>query len=260
MKESLELLVNQYIDSFIHSFKAAYNSVFEEIDGVKIFHYGREFTSSPHEVVPFQSIVFAKEQPASSIDRIARNYSFQGDGSFAIQVFHEEMDPHECKHRYQPFSYEYFFPSILQMIDLENEEETHAGMSIKQARQTTDADRINSSFGSFKPFPERLLTDKQSTVFYSELYGQVICWGFLVHAFTDTSYAAGIFTLPEFRRQGAASAILNEMHRFARTLGAQRVLLVPSFMAWNFYTKRGYKTIAYFSTFLPADPSNGSKS
>jgi len=145
MNSSLDVIINQYIESFIYSFEAAYDSSHEEIEGVKIFYYGQKFSLSPYEVVPFQSIVFANDKPAQEISIIARNYKFQGDGSYAIQVFHEEMNPHKSKLNYQPYGYEYSFPGLLQMIDLHGEY-TSTGMNIKQAKHASDADHINSFF------------------------------------------------------------------------------------------------------------------
>jgi predicted GNAT family acetyltransferase len=83
--------------------------------------------------------------------------------------------------------------------------------------------------------------------------GQAAGWGFLTHDNPYMAYVAGIFTAPDFRNRGVASALLKHMHDFSLERGLKKILLVPSFMAWNFYTKRGYQTIAHFSTFLPSD-------
>ena len=54
--------ITNYIQSFIYSLEAAYDSSHEVIDDVIIFYYGQEFIHSPSEATPFQSIVFRSAQ------------------------------------------------------------------------------------------------------------------------------------------------------------------------------------------------------
>ena len=252
MSYSLDQYIKNYIQSFIHSFESAYNSSHSKTDNVPVFYYGDEFSNSPFEVVPYQSIVFAWERTPEEIDNAIREYQFPGDGSFAIQVFHEDMNPQKFKMRYQPLGYEYYLPNILQIADPSASFDTPA-LNVRQVTETAQGDFINRVFSDFKPFPSRLIGAADDTAFYAEIDGQAAGWGFLTHDNPHTAYVAGMFTSPNFRRKGVASALLKAMHEFSLERGLKKVILVPSFMAWNFYTKRGYQTIAHFSTFLPSD-------
>ena len=161
------------------------------------------------------------------------------------------MVPQKYKVRYQPLGYEYFLPNILQIADLSTSFDA-PNLAVQNVTRHDQADLINSSFADFKPFPERLLESSSNTAFFVEIDGQAAGWGYLNHSNSHAAYVAGMFTSPNFRHQGAASAILKEMHNSAHNMGFKKIILSPSFMAWNFYTKRGYQTFAHYSTFLPS--------
>jgi ribosomal protein S18 acetylase RimI-like enzyme len=244
--------IQHYIIAFIQSFEAAYDSSHSEIKGTKFFYYGAEFSNSPFEVVPYQSIVFNIDQPAEEIDSVVHSYRFPGDGSFAIQVFHENMDPQIYKLRYQPLGYQYFLPNILQVIELPAHNEIPE-VKVDPVSESSQVDFINASFSNFKPFPLKLLQSDSCSSFFVEIDKKAAGWGYLVHTDPKIAYVGGMFTAPDFRKRGVASAILNRMHQFAFDKGIKKIMLVPSFMAWNFYARRGYQTIAHFSTFIPSE-------
>jgi RimJ/RimL family protein N-acetyltransferase len=230
MDSSLILLINNYIIAFIQSFEEAYDSSHKDIRGTQFFYYGDEFSNSPFEIVPYQSIVFAVDQPAEKIDNIVHSYRFPGDGSFAIQVFHEDMDPQLCKLHYQPLGYQYFLPNMLQMIEL-----TSAGDSpqhtVEQVTDPSQVDFINRSLSDFKPFPDKLLRSTISSAFFATIDQKAAGWGYLIHADPEIAYVGGMFTSPDFRQQGVASAILDKMHGFAFQKGIRKIILVP--LSWR---------------------------
>ena len=242
--------INHYIHAFVHSMEAAYDSSHEKIDDITLFYFGDELSNSPYEVIPYQSEIFAWDKSPEEIVEIATSYPFKGDGSFAIQVFHKDIDPQKYKLRYQALNYEYYLPNILQMVDLPVKFDTPS-ILVHQVSQPDQVDFINQSFSDCKPFPKKLVGAKDCTAFYAEIEGQAAGWGYLVHQVPHMAYLAGMFTSPQFRHIGVATAILANMHRFAEQNNIRNIQLAPSFMAWNFYTKRGYQTIAHYSTFLP---------
>jgi len=259
MEQMLELYIKHYILSFIYSLEAAYDSSHVIVDDMIIFYYGQEFSNSPHEVVPYQSIVFTGNKSPEEIDKFIRSYQFPGDGSYAIQVFHENVDPQNYKLRYQPLGYSYFLPYILQLAELPTKFDIPE-ITIQQITHFDQADRLNATLSSFKPFPKNLIKTKNCVAYFAEIDQQPAGWGYLVHQDSHLAYVAGMFTSPEFRQKGVASAILGKMHQYALEKNIHKILLVPSFMAWNFYSKRGYRTIAHFSTFLPSNQMSASKS
>ena len=121
---------------------------------------------------------------------------------------------------------------------------------VHQIIEAGQADWLNSTFSDFKPFPNKLVKGERCSSFFAEIEGKPAGWGYLVYH-ADLAYLAGMFTSPEFRQMGAATAILHRMHQHALEKGVRQIILSPSFMAWNFYNKRGYQTIAHYSTFLP---------
>ena len=252
MEHSLDFLINHYILTFIHSMEAAYNSSHEKIDDVVIFYYGDEFANSPYEMIPYQSIIFAWNKTPEEIAEIARSYPFKGDGSYGIEAFHKDMDSQKFKLRYQPLGFEYFLPSILQMATLPAKLDPPA-IPVLQVNQLDQVNFINQTFAECKPFPEKLANAEDCTAFYAEIDGKAAGWGYLVHQTPHLAYLAGMFTSPKFRHMGVATSLLAHIHQFAEQKNIRNIQLVPSFMAWNFYTKRGYQTIAHFSTFLPVE-------
>ena len=248
------LLVSEiklYIQAFTWSFEAAYDSKHHNTKEICIFYYGSEFSSSPNEVVPFQSVVFSVDRTPEETDAVVRSVHFPGDGTFAIQVFHETMDNKIQKLRYQSLGYRYYLPNILQEIRLPTEYQA-PNLEVEQVDDPTQVDHINATFSDFKPFPEKLIHAKGCSSFAAIIDGKTAGWGYLVFSNPETAYIGGMFTAPAYRQRGVASALLDQMHRYAYLQGIKKILLVPSFMAWNFYTRRGYQTIAHFSTFLPS--------
>lgn len=255
MKNALIDTINYYIQAFIYSFEIAYDSSHEVVNDTIIFYYGQEFSNSPYEVVPYQSIVFAKNKTPEEIDQIVKSYRFKGNGSFAIQVFHKELNPQKYKMRYQPLGYAYFLPNILQQSNLTKTFD-RPEIPVHQVTNIGQVDLINNTFSDFKPFPKKLAEKNGVIALYAEIDQQVAGWGYLVRKSMHAAYVAGMFTHPDFRRNGVSTVILHDMHQRAREIGVYKIFLVPSFMAWNFFTKRGYDTITHFSTFLPIKKPN----
>ena len=251
MKTPSSDLVNNYIQSFIYSFEAAYDSSHEVVDDVIIFYYGQEFINSPSEVTPYQSIVFSPNKSPEEIHKVIESYPFKGDGSFAINVFHEDSNPQNIKAQYKQLGYEYYLPNILQAAELPSRIEC-VDVQIHTPTELEEADFINSTFKNFKPFPKKIIGENRISSVYAVIDSIAVGWGYVVYNNSTTAYGAGLFTLPEYRRRGIATAIIDELQNIAYTEGAHQILLAPSFMAWNFYSERGYKTIIYFSTFIPS--------
>jgi len=251
--------IQQFIQAFICSFESAYDSSHAQVKGIPFFYYGPEFSNSPHEVVPYQSIVFALDRAPEEIHDAIRSYQFPGDGSFAIQVFHENADPQIQKLRYQPLGYQYFLPNLLQVIDLPAQFEVPQ-LEIESVDEPSQVDLINASFSDFKPFPAKLMQADSNNAFFAKIGQNAAGWGYLVQIDAETAYVGGMFTSPAYRQRGVASAILNRMHQFAYQKGMRKIMLVPSLMAWNFYARRGYRTIAHFSTFLSSEANTASNS
>jgi GNAT superfamily N-acetyltransferase len=246
--------IQLFIQAFIQSFESAYDSSHRHVEGTDIFYYGPEFSASPHEVVPYQSILFGLDKTPEELHALARSVQFAGDGSYAIQVFHRDSDLGMLKLRFQALGCQYFLPNLLQSIELPAAGEAPA-LAIDLVSDARQVDFINATFSDFKPFPAKLAGAQDCSAFYAQIDHQAAGWGYLVFPNAETAYVGGMFTAPAFRQRGVASAILNRMHHFAFEKGVGKILLVPSFMAWNFYSRRGYRTIAHFSTFLPSEES-----
>ncbi len=246
--------IQLFIQAFIQSFESAYDSSHQHFEGTDIFYYGPEFSVSPHEVVPYQSILFGLDKTPEELHALARSVRFAGDGSYAFQVFHRESDLGMLKMRFHALGCQYFLPNLLQSIELPAAGEAPA-LAIDMVRDARQVDLINATFSDFKPFPAKLAGAQDCTAFVAQIDRQAAGWGYLVFPDAQTAYVGGMFTAPAFRQRGVASAILNRMHQFAFDKGVKKVLLVPSFMAWTFYSRRGYRTIAHFSTFLPSEES-----
>lgn len=252
-------LINNYIQSFIYAFETSYDSSHEVINDVIVFHYGQEFISSPFEVVPYHSIVFSQNKSPEETHNAIKSYPFKGNGSYAIYKFHEDMNPQNLKIRYEQLGYEYFLPNILQMVSLPVEIES-SEVQIQNVSDSKDVELINTAFKNFKPFPNRLIGKKGINAIYAVVDQKVASWSYLVQCSKTTAYIGGMFTLPDYRRRGIATAMLNRVHDLAHSIGVNRIILVPSFMAWKFYTQRGYETVVHFSTFIPSGNENSDSS
>jgi GNAT superfamily N-acetyltransferase len=110
---------------------------------------------------------------------------------------------------------------------------------VRRAARAGLLERINQARG-YRVFTPEQLVDPGLEIAAVEQEGQVVAWGAGLLADAETLYITNMYTRPEQRRQGLASAILSHLHAWGRGKGAQRSLLVSSQMGRGLYLNLGY--------------------
>ena len=117
------------------------------------------------------------------------------------------------------------------------------------------ADIENSSFSD--PWTEGMLADTLRFpvyhTFLAEEGGQVCGYGCLILLFEDAELA-NIAVAPTHRGQGVGKLLMERMHSYAKTFGAERMLLevrVSNQPAISLYEKYGYEKYGLRENYYP---------
>ncbi len=91
----------------------------------------------------------------------------------------------------------------------------------------------------------------QLRYYFVEDQGLPICWGRAFYAPSDLIYVSAVGTVPAYRRQGLATALMQTIHRDALTVGRTASILCASAEAYGLYSKLGYRTLTNLLELLP---------
>ena len=98
------------------------------------------------------------------------------------------------------------------------------------------------------------LNDPLYRYYYIESEGKPVCWGRCIMATSEAIYVAGMETLPDYRRRGLATALMNRIHADAARSGVKQSILCSTVLGFDLYTKVGYSVLRYMQAFLPQVP------
>ena len=107
---------------------------------------------------------------------------------------------------------------------------------------------------SYKPEPvmePEHLNDPLYRYYYIEHDNKPVCWGRCIMAMPEAIYVAGMETLPDYRRRGLATALMNRIHADAERSGAKQSILCSTVLGFGLYSKVGYHTVRYMQAFVP---------
>lgn len=103
------------------------------------------------------------------------------------------------------------------------------GKDVQEVRSPSDQSRFDSLRGISHPNPR---PDPSIHNFYAcDDEGSVAAKGQLIYLGEDRAYISDMFTVPERRRRGYCTAIIEALERKARELGARRTVLAPGLEA-----------------------------
>jgi len=75
----------------------------------------------------------------------------------------------------------------------------------------------------------------------------------MISVYPNVGYVQHMFTLPMYRGLRIGSALLERAQVESVQLGLQNMVMVPSEMALGLAIRLGYRPLAYFTAFRPAD-------
>jgi GNAT superfamily N-acetyltransferase len=128
---------------------------------------------------------------------------------------------------------------------------SQTGLTVRQVKTPAEQERINACREKQVIKPEHL-ADPAVAHYYADLDGQPVASGILVLADRTVAYIADMFTRPQYRGCGIASALLQRMLADAAAAGAQRSILLATAAARSIYRRLGYEDLALAQVFVPA--------
>jgi GNAT superfamily N-acetyltransferase len=229
-----------FIVSLSHLFNTTYKSKHNATEGVHIVDY-RDSLYPTEDVEVAYTII---DSPISIFRKVT-----DSSARHIVNVFHDIGTAQAMRDIYETDGYRYQYTAPLQRIELPAPLETT--LTVEEALDADDVNWTNESLkDSQRTMPIEGIGDPMIRRFYATMDDKAIGWAQLVNAvMPGTAYIGEMYTLPDYRNQGVASALLNRIHEEAYVTDCNHVLLVPSREAVQFYNQFGYKTVAEFSVF-----------
>jgi GNAT superfamily N-acetyltransferase len=103
--------------------------------------------------------------------------------------------------------------------------------------------------------PEEL-GDSALRYYYVEKDGKCVCNGKAILSLPTAVVVEPLWTHPDYRRRGIATALMNRLHIDAVKSGVNRSVIIATAMGVALYTTLGYEAIGYIQKFVPEDWCN----
>ncbi len=123
---------------------------------------------------------------------------------------------------------------------------------VRRVETLADVDLFNAELGHERMHPDHL-QDPMLSYYYVPLDGKAVCQGRTFSPSSAAIHVAGLFTHPDYRRRGLATALMNRIHADAADAGAFDSVLVAMPMGISLYKRLGYEVLTYVHKFVPKD-------
>jgi GNAT superfamily N-acetyltransferase len=245
MNQDQQDIALRFIQSLNYLFNMTYHSHHHAIDGVHIADY-RESGYQPDD---FQIEYFTIDTPPIKLQAVIQQVA--PDAASIINVFHPPGQQDDAQAIIDRLSrkHTYRYTAPLQKVRLPAPFETR--IEVDEVFDVEDVEQANQTLGdSDRPMLTEGIGDPLLRRFSAIIEDKAVGWAQMVNAVVPgTAYIGEMFTLPDYRNQGVAAALLNRIHEEARATDCDTVLLVPSLMAKDFYGQYGYQTVVEYSVF-----------
>jgi GNAT superfamily N-acetyltransferase len=240
--------VEAMIASYNHAYRIAYRTSYETVGPIGITKYGNT------HIAPYQYEFLALSQNPRSVTEAIHNYPLRDDDKYTLNVFHASPSVPDLKAKYISLGYDFIRTGPILGRDLPPKRQCNDISNIKKADTIHKAEFANESLTEEgERIPLDSLGDDSVHNFYAEVSGHAVGWAQMITAYPNVGYVQHIFTMPMYRGLRIGSALLERTQVEAVQLGLQNMVLVPSEMALGLAIRLGYRPLAYFTAFRPAD-------
>ena len=225
--------------------------MFSDVPEFRVFRAGplRGFHRHPHW--PEQDAFYALGvEPAETVAAV-RQYA--PHPHHMITVFADSVEPYLAA--YEELGYrsvggpaQPFMRRKLNDPRASSEDERDEG--VRRVRTSEDMAFINSAGAVMEPSH---LDGGAYRYYFVERDGRPVCTGRYVVTPFRAVYVAGLDTVPEYRRQGLATALMGRMHCDAAAEGAKMSVLCSSQAGLSLYRALGYEVLASMHSFIPQE-------
>lgn len=233
---------------------------------LKAFAYTRSFTRGAELVrvgsmqivrdvdrsrddVRAEELFFLHNDARKSIDDVKAYANHTG---YRLCVFHpSDVSIESIRAQYRPLGYR---PNCVEWLFVRDLAELPAASDvlIQRVKSQEDANKIRQLSGRWMIRPEDWEDPRQRIrIYFIEQKGKAVSYVRVAHLEKRATYAAGLFTMPEHRRKGYATALMNRMMRDDAAAGVKHAVLMASTDGAKLYPHLGYRERLVMQIFTP---------
>lgn len=240
--------VEAMIASYNYAYQVAYKTTYEVKGPLGVTKYG--YT----HIVPYQYEFQALNLNPRVVTEAIRNYPMKESDKFILNVFHASPNDPEIKAKYISLGYDFIRTGPILSRDLPPTRQLNDVTNIHTADTIRKAERANENLtNEGERIPLDSLRDKNIHNFYAEVSKRVVGWAQMITVYPNVGFIHHVYTLSMYRDLRIGSALIERAQIEAVRLGLQNMVMVPSEMALGMAVRLGYRPVAYFTAFRPAD-------
>jgi GNAT superfamily N-acetyltransferase len=240
--------VEAMIASYNYAYQVAYKTTYELLGPIGVTKYGNS------HIAPYQYEFLALSQNPRVVTEAIRNYPISEEEKLILNVFHASPNVPELKAKYISLGYDFIRTGLIISRDLPPKQQRNDISNIYKADSIRKAEFANESLTEEgERIPLDSIGDENVHNFYAEAGERAVGWAQMITTYPNVGYVQHIFTLPMYRGLRIGSALLECAQVEAVQLGLQNMVMVPSDMALGLAIRLGYRPLAYFTAFRPAD-------
>ena len=186
--------------------------------------------------------------PADETDRFVREHA-RGRYSISVICSQDDAQP-PLRDRFKTLGYRLRTTEAFMVHPLEQTGESDSPAVIERVQTDEQARQLAKASRSRALPPENFLLTSPLRQYLARLEGEVVGW---VQSITvgKSTWCSNMHVSLPFRRRGIARAMLNQMLRDDKAIGAQNSVLLATHAGSNLYPWVGYIQIGTLLSFMP---------
>jgi len=239
--------IEALIRSYNHVYQVAYDSIYQDLDGLGVSYYG----DAP--VASFQMEFHAFDSDPLVIASKIKAYPKNPAEKFVLNTFHADPSPIKIRSQYENLGFDFLHTAAILGLPLPTKN-PRGWTHVHKIETPEELEFANKGLAiGDEHISPRTLGDEHIVNFYAQLEHRAVGWAQLVTAQEGIGYVNQLYTLPVFRQRGIGMRLLRRIHQEANGLGLKNIVLLASDMGMGIYRRVGYKALAYLSVFRPHD-------
>jgi len=243
--------IEAMIASYNYAYQMAYRTTYEVNGPLGVTRYGNT------HIAPYQFEFLALNPNPRVVTEAIRNYPLREEDRFILNVFHGSPHEPELKAKYLSLGYDFIRTGPILGRDLPPTRQLNDVTNIFKVDTLHKAEYANESLtNEDERIPLDSIGDQNIYNFYAEISDRVVGWAQMVTVYPNVGYIHHVYTMSMYRGLRLGSALIERAQVEAVQLGLQNMVMVPSDMALGLAIRLGYRPLAYFTAFRPAEDAD----
>lgn len=240
--------VKAMIASYTYAYQVAHKTTYQELGPIGVTRYGSSHLASYH----LEFLALSRNPRA--VTEAIREYVGNSSYDYILNTFHAAPSVPELKAKYQSLGYDFIRTGPLLGREVPPNRQRNDISNIHKAETIRQAEFANESLtAEGERIPLDSLNGENIHNFYAKVADRAVGWVQLVTVYPNVGYIHHVYTMTMYRGLRIGSALVEAAQLEAVRLGIQNMLLVPSELAMGMFIRLGYRPLAYFTAFRPAD-------